>query len=74
MTCPQHAASYVDRSQPGGADAARNAEQGYNRASDMGDYEDQDLPNGDVPRNRALDRSGGISNLFGPGMACKKHC
>ncbi|KAL0049732.1 hypothetical protein WJX82_008757 [Trebouxia sp. C0006] len=58
VTCPQHAASYVDRSQPGGTDAPRNPEQGYNRGSDMGDYEDQEMPNGDVPRHRALDRSG----------------
>lgn len=65
VTCPQHAASYVDRSQPGGSDAARNPEQGYNRGSDMGDYEDQDMPNGDMPPHRALDRSGEISNLLG---------
>ena len=71
VTCPQHAASYMDRSQPGGSDAARNAEQAYNRGSDMGDYEDQDLPNGDMPRHRALDRSGGNSNLLGPSMVCK---
>ena len=63
VTCPQHAASYVDRSQPGGTDAPRNPEQGYNRGSDMGDYEDQEMPNGDVPRHRALDRSGGNGNL-----------
>ena len=64
MTCPQHASSYMDRWQPGGSDAARNADQGYHRGSDMADYEDQDLLNGEMPRNRALDRSGGKSHLL----------
>ena len=55
VTCPQHAPQGRDRRQHAGTEAAHNAVQGYNRGADS---DDQGVPNGDMLRYQALDRSG----------------
>ena len=55
MTCPLHRTAGM---QQAGSEAAANADHVYNREPAMMDDEDEDMPNGDVPLSRALDRSG----------------